>query len=207
MTSTGRWLTNSLKRSKPETDLDRLLREARAGKPVLYQGKRAGYRFLLRPIWKAESPADEPEVKAKTPEAIKEVDAEHVEYIFKLGDGEFGTVVAVVGDEPFDFGNLKDFASTSIKAFREGAESTAPGIQVRIDAEDPESFMRGSRQWAELRLRAVVSNDDGTTRTQMILRATNHRAKSLTITCMVLRNHPGIEALVREALDSIRFDE
>jgi hypothetical protein len=52
-----------------------------------------------------------------------------------------------------------------------------------------------------------MSKDDYTNHFRMIQRVTNQSGKSLSFSGRVQRDHPGVEAIVREALDSISFDE
>ena len=192
----------------PKSDLDQLLLDSRAGEPTVYQGKKAGYRISLRSIWVPQDIAQKVAGMGAAGKVIKEeIGIEQVEYSFALGDGKFGSMESEIGDEPIDFGNLKEYAKEVTQMMQPALEKVAPGFQIRIEAADPEILTRGSRRWGELRYRVVMSKDSYTADFQNFQRVTNHGGKSLSFSARVQRNHPGVEAIVREALDSISFDE
>jgi len=191
----------------PESDLDQLLREAREGKPAVYRGKRARYSYRLRPIWKPQDLVKEVDKLGDAKEALKEMGVERVEYTFNLGDGRFGRVDAEVDDEAIDFGDFKGHAKQVLQALQQGLEAVAPGFQIRVGSEDPEILKRDGLTWGELRFRVSMTKDDQRSEFQIIYRVTTHRGKSFAFSGQVHCNHPGVEALVREALDSVRFDD
>jgi hypothetical protein len=191
----------------PESDLDQLLRESRVGEPTTYQSKRGGYRISLRSIWVPEDMAQRVAGMGDAGKVLKEeVGIEGVEYSFRLGNGKFGGMECEVGDEPVDFGNLKEYGKEIAQLMQTTLEKVAPGFRIRIEVADPETHSRGGRRWGELRYRVVMSKESYKAEFRSIQRVTNHSGKSVSFSGRVQRFHPGVEAIIREALDSIGFD-
>jgi hypothetical protein len=191
----------------PESDLDRLLREAREDKFVVYRGKSAKYSYRLRAIWKPHDLAKDLDKLGDAKKAIEEMGIERVEYTFNLGDGSFGSVDVEVGDVEIDFADLKGHAAEVLQALQQVVESVAPGFEVRITLDGDEILKRDGLTWGELKFRVFMTKGDYRSGFRIIQRVVNHRGKSFALSCRMQRNHPGIEAMVREALDSIRFDD
>ncbi len=191
----------------PESDLDRLLRDARENKLVVYRGKRAKYSYHLRVIWKPQEIAKVLDKLGDARKSIEEMGIERVEYTFNLGEGLFGSVDAEVGDGAIDFGNLKGHADEVLQALQQGLQAVAPQFQVRVGSEGHEILKRDGLTWGELRFRVYMTKDDYRAEFLIIQRVTNHGGKSFAFSGRVQRNHPGVEALVHEALDSVRFDD
>jgi hypothetical protein len=191
----------------PRTDLDKLIANAKDGVPVVYRGRKAPYRWALPPIWVPTNLSKQLTSMGQTVEGLRALGVESYEHSFELAGGGFAALAVRVEDGEEELQSLEKIAKELYEKLNRSVESAMPGYRFRFDPKKPMVVNLGDCNWAEFNSLVSVSKDDFSGQFWMTQRLTNHKGRFLSVEARIMKDHPDIRRIVREALDAIRLGD
>jgi len=186
-----------------ETPEDRLLREARDGKPIEYRGRGMRYTLSLPPIWRATD-VDKETVKGVIAVA-KQTGTPLVmpEHVFSLRDEKLATLTIEFSEEELDLDLLDQIADGHVQFGKKFAAATSPGADLTVRVVDRRKVRSGEREWGHLEFRIETpSNQKGHNE---LLRMSSYKGNTLVLGVNIYNDCPAVRRLVTEALDTARI--
>lgn len=143
----------------PRTELDKLIANANAGVPAVYLGRKAAYRWALRPIWVPTDLSKQLTSMGQAGEGLRALGVESYEYSFELGSGGFAAIAVQIVEGEQELQPLEAIAKELYHNLTLSLESAMPGYRYRFDPEKPMAVNVGGCKWAELSSLVFFSRD------------------------------------------------
>jgi hypothetical protein len=189
----------------PRTDLDKLIADAHAGVPAVYLGRKAPYRWALPPIWVPTDLSRQIASLGRAGEGLRALETESYEHVFELGGGGFAAISLQVVEGEEELQPLEETAKRLYDQLNLSLETAMPGYRWRFDPEKPTAVSVGDCKWAEFNSLVFFSKDSISGQFLITHRLANHKGRFLSVTARIMKDHPEIRRIVREALDAIKF--
>jgi len=191
---------------------DRLLSEARKGKPIEYHGKGINYTLTLPALWKPS--ALDAETLKKVTEAAKRsgTSIPTPEQAFSLQaeastgfEGKLAVLDVEIVEEELDLDRLDEIANNLVAARQKILRNMFPDREIKVRLIRSYKFQSGGRLWGEEESRDEigVAQKGFTT----ITRFASYNGRTLSLTANILNDDQSVRQLTKEALDSVHFDE